>query len=104
MSPGHIRIEGNDPPRKRVRLTIEWVGACAESVWGRVLWELIEDADVSDATRVVRLEQLTSYGRTRRLSNAELRVLGFKPRRLERGLWGALWWRLRDVIGKRRRR
>ena len=82
------------PPLKRIRLTIEWVGCCAEHTWADALIDVIEQADASQTTCVVEIEQLTHHGRTPRLSRDELRALGYKPREYGRGVWGALWWRL----------
>lgn len=54
----------SSPPRKRVRLTVEWVGAAGELDFGRVLAEEIERYDASGRARVVALEELTSFGTT----------------------------------------
>ena len=53
---------------KRVRLTVEWDGACSESDWAERLACAIEDAieesDISGVTRVVKTELLTTIGTT----------------------------------------
>ena len=49
---------------KRIRLTIEWAGACPESVWAEFLRKTIEECDGSGLTRVSKTELITDFGRT----------------------------------------
>ena len=49
---------------KRIRLTIEWDGACSEVDWARVLSDAVEANDRSGLTRVVHEEFLTNHGGT----------------------------------------
>ncbi len=49
---------------KRIRLTIDWAGACSESTWASVLSEAIEQADTSGLTRVSDVEFVTDFGET----------------------------------------
>jgi hypothetical protein len=49
---------------KRIRLTIEWPGACPESVWADVLKETIESYDVSGLTKVTKVDLVTDFGDT----------------------------------------
>jgi len=53
-----------EPMKKRIRLTVEWDGACSERDWAKVLREEIEGCDVSRCTRVTKIEHLTSIGWT----------------------------------------
>ena len=55
---------------KRIRLTIEWAGACSESTWGSVLSEAIEKFDASGVTRVSDVELVTNFGDTTPLTLA----------------------------------
>jgi hypothetical protein len=55
---------------KRIRLTIEWAGACSEPAWGSVLSEAIEKFDASGLTRVSNVELVTSFGDTTPLTLA----------------------------------
>ena len=50
--------------KKRIRLTIEWDGACSEHDWARVLRRGIERMDESALTRVVLVELRTNIGET----------------------------------------
>lgn len=76
---------------KRIRLTIEWDGACSEYDWAERLSELIERADYSKVTRVVNTELLTNHGTT------EVRdIPGIsKPR----GFWASLWHQTHGDVG-----
>ena len=47
---------------KRIRLTIEWAGACSEPDWAAVLQRVIEAADTSGLTRVPEVELVTDFG------------------------------------------
>ena len=49
---------------KRIRLTIEWAGACSEECWANVLRALIEKYDGSGLTRVSDVELITDFGET----------------------------------------
>ena len=49
---------------KRIRLTIEWDGACSERDWACVLSSAIEGFDSSGVTRVTESELLTAFGTT----------------------------------------
>ena len=49
---------------KRIRLTIEWPGACSEEVWAECLRKTIENADASGLTRVSGVELITDFGDT----------------------------------------
>ena len=49
---------------KRIRLTIEWAGACSEEVWAGELRKTIENADASGLTRVSDVELITDFGET----------------------------------------
>lgn len=49
---------------KRIRLTIEWDGACSEMDWAREMSKVINKADRSRVSKVVRTELLTAYGTT----------------------------------------
>lgn len=49
---------------KRIRLTIEWDGACSEADWARNLSEAIEECDRSKVTKVVDVELITDHGET----------------------------------------
>ena len=55
---------------KRIRLTIEWAGACSEVTWGSVLSEAIEKFDISGLTRVSEVELITDFGETTPLTLA----------------------------------
>ncbi len=70
---------------KRIRLTIEWDGACDEATWARILADDIEDIDSSGVTRVTSIELLTNYGTTPALTLAP------KPKR-------QMWWRALPLI------
>ncbi len=61
---------------KRIRLTVEWDGACSEETYAAVLAEEIEDGDISGGTCVTEKELLTDYGMTFAES--------FYPSRIER--------------------
>lgn len=81
----------DQPPVKRIRLTIEWVGACSEDDWIAVLIDLIEEADFSRVTRVVEADCLTHLGTTEAIPREELIALGYRTKRPPgRGFWGAL--------------
>ena len=67
---------------KRVRLTIEWPGACSELDWIDRLVEALEEFDTSGQSRVVKAERLTCEGTTE--------VLPPKPR----GFWATMFDRL----------
>ncbi len=49
---------------KRIRLTIEWPGACSEETWAGELSKAIENADASGLTRVSNVELITDFGET----------------------------------------
>jgi hypothetical protein len=49
---------------KRVRLTVEWDGACSERDWAEVLRKVIENSDASGLTRVSDVELITDFGDT----------------------------------------
>lgn len=49
---------------KRIRLTIEWDGACSEHDWARSCTEVIEKHDLSRVTKVIETELLTALGTT----------------------------------------
>lgn len=51
---------------KRIRLTIEWDGACSEEDWARKLTDQVEQCDYSRVTRVVDAELLTNLGTTKK--------------------------------------
>lgn len=51
---------------KRIRLTVEWDGACSEYDWARILSDDIEDDP--GGSRVVEVEYLTNEGRTEAFS------------------------------------
>ena len=55
---------------KRIRLTIEWPGACSEADWAVDLHEAIENADASGLTRVSKIELITEFGETTPLTLA----------------------------------
>ncbi len=55
---------------KRIRLTIEWAGACPEEIWASVLSEVIEKLDASGLTRVSDVELVTDFGETTPLTLA----------------------------------
>ena len=57
---------------KRIRLTIEWAGACSEPTWASVLSEAIEKFDMSGLTRVSDVELLTDFRDTPPLTLAPL--------------------------------
>ena len=84
-------------PPKRIRLTIEWRGACSEDRWAEILSKLIEECDHSCTTRVIKRERLTEYGTTPRLPERDLRALGYKPRRRS----SPFWLRLRHKLARR---
>jgi hypothetical protein len=80
---------------KRIRLTVEWIGACSEETWALELKQVIERADYSRVTRVTLIEALTDEGTTRIIPVARLRELGYSPL-WERDPWYVrwrLWWR-----------
>lgn len=56
---------------KRVRLTVEWAGACGEELWSSILTDLIEKYDVSGGTKVTVVEFCTRYGTTPELTVVE---------------------------------
>lgn len=84
-----LRAMGYRHPVKRIRLTVEWVGRCSEGAWAGELVRVIEGCDVSDATRVIDVEELTQHGLTPRVSEVELRALGFHPRPVGPTFWEA---------------
>ena len=49
---------------KRIRITVEWPGACSESDWGKRLRRVIEKSDYSGLTRVTGVEAITDFGTT----------------------------------------
>ena len=55
---------------KRIRLTIEWPGACSEATWAGELQRVIENADASGLTRVTGIELVTDFGTTTPLTLA----------------------------------
>ena len=59
--------------KKRIKLTIEWDGACSEFDWAISISEAIEKHDASGVTKVVDAELLTTLGTTepRELNHAE---------------------------------
>lgn len=56
---------------KRIRLTIEWCGACSERQWADVLKKVIEQTDRSGLTHVSNIELVTDFGDTTPLTLAE---------------------------------
>lgn len=84
-------LRGKDTT-KRIRLTIEWDGACSEADWARNLADMIEECDRSKITRVVDVDLLTNYGTTEKR-----RVEGIPP---VTPFWRAAWGRVfRDRWG-----
>ena len=55
---------------KRIRLTIEWAGACSEPQWAAILQQAIEEADASGLTRVSKVDLVTDFGTTEPLTLA----------------------------------
>ncbi len=53
---------------KRIRLTIDWAGACSESTWAAVLAQAIEETDASGLTKVSDVELVTDFGTTEPLT------------------------------------
>ena len=49
---------------KRIRLTIEWDGACSEFDWACQVSDTVQASDRSGLTRVARIEYLTNHGST----------------------------------------
>ncbi len=70
---------------KKIRLTIEWPGACAEDVWARELSKAIEQHDASGITKVTNIELITDFGDTPPLSLAV-------PTPRERNYPSPRWW------------
>lgn len=94
-----------EPERKRIRLTVEWIGACSEQDWAYQLSTVIEKADCSRVTRVTVAEALTDHGTTATIPVARLRELGYSPI-WDRDPWYMrwhllrwLWWRWRRIFG-----
>ena len=58
---------------KKIRLTIEWSGACSEEDWADVLRKAIEQFDTSGLTRVSEIECVTDFGTTEPLTLAPKR-------------------------------
>ena len=77
---------------KRIRLTIEWDGACSEADWARNLSDAIEECDRSKVTRVVGVDLLTNYGTTeaRKIEGVEPMTPFWRAvwRNVFRGRWG----------------
>ena len=55
---------------KKIRITVEWDGACSEFDWGDVPRDAIEQFDVSGVTRVSEVEVITHFGTTEVLTLA----------------------------------
>ena len=68
---------------KRIRLTIEWDGACSEKDWARQVARQIKRMDADALTRVVMVELLTDVGQTR---VRDLRELTLREH-------ARIWWR-----------
>ncbi len=82
---------GEEGGMKRIRLTVEWDGACSEYDWGAILAEEIEDVDASGTTRVVDIEHITNEGTTEVVPDVEREVAElFNPRRPIRSVLRAM--------------
>lgn len=90
------RRYSEDP--KRIRLDVEWIGACGEANWCEVVKGAIEEADASGTSRVVRVEALTSQGETTPIPHERLRMLGYDPRPRGGSFWAGFFWRLRGLL------